>query len=180
MMIGVDALRQRRRLADDRHEVAVLVEFGEKLQTLLAGLGGVATRGRQPGGVDALDRLVRRARIAGERDRVLVVGAKQVRPILRRLLDDVGVHLERQHAVIVAVPVAVGILGAVGDRVPGRDLVGLQQPVLLGRRPEGQADVDHVRRLRAGVALVGLDRLDLVARAGVGIELVDLSGRTSP
>ncbi len=43
------------------------------------------------------------------------------------------------------------------------DLVGLQQAIGLGRRAEGEADVDHVGRLRALVVLVGLDRLDLVA-----------------
>src|SRR6185369_11286129 len=40
-------------------------------------------------------------------------------------------------------------------------------------RPEGEADVDDVRRLRSRVVLVGLDRLDLVAGPGQRAELVD-------
>ena len=88
-------------------------------------------------------------------------------------LGDGRVDLEGQDAEVVAVPVAVRILELGIDRVPGRDLVGLDQLVGLGRVAEGDADVDDVRRLRAGVVLVGLDRLDLVAGAGVGVELVD-------
>jgi myo-inositol 2-dehydrogenase / D-chiro-inositol 1-dehydrogenase len=106
-------------------------------------------------------------------DRVGVFRLQQVGPIGRRRLDDVGVHFEREHAVIVAVPVAFRILDVVGDRVPGRDLVGLDEAFGLGLRAEGEADVDHVGRLRALVVLVGADRLKLVRRAGVRIELVD-------
>ena len=43
----------------------------------------------------------------------------------------------------------------------------MEQAFGLGRGAEGEADVDHVRRLRALVVLVRLDRLDLVAGAGV-------------
>ena len=52
-------------------------------------------------------------------------------------------------------------------------LYGWMQAVGLGLRAEREADVDDVRRLRARVVLVGLDRLDLVAGAAVGVELVD-------
>src|SRR5215472_966860 len=60
------------------------------------------------------------------------------------------------------------------DSVPGRDLVRLQQAFGLGRGAEGETHIDDVRRLRALVSLIGLDRLDLVAGAGIGIELIHL------
>jgi SAM-dependent methyltransferase len=69
---------------------------------------------------------------AAERDAVLVVGAEQVRPISRRFLHDVLVHLEGEDAVIIAVPAAVRVLRRIRDRRPGRDLIGLDQGVLLG------------------------------------------------
>ncbi len=100
-------------------------------------------------------------------------GFLQVGPVLRDVLDDVGVHDEGENAVIVAVPVAVGVLGGVRNRVPGGDLVGLDQAVGLGGRAEGEADVDDVRSLRAGVALVGLDGFDFVARTGIRVQFVD-------
>ena len=76
----------------------------------------------------------------------LVLGLEQVGPVLRDVRDDLGVDLERQHAVVVAVPHPVGILGRVRDRVPGRDLVRLEQALRDGLRAEGQTDVDDVRR----------------------------------
>jgi hypothetical protein len=169
------ALGERSRLADDRNEIARLVEFGEELEASFAGLGAshVARRWREASGINALDGLVGGARVTGESDRCWHSRLQQVGPILRAFLDDVLVHQEGQHAVIVAVPVAFGILGAVRDRIPGRDLVGLDQAFGLGGRAEGEADVDHVRSLRALVVLVGLDGFDFVARAGVGVEFVD-------
>ena len=50
----------------------------------------------------------------------------------------------------------------------------MRQALGLGGRAEREADVDHVGRLRAGVVLVGADRLELVGRAGVGVQLVDV------
>ncbi len=50
----------------------------------------------------------------------------------------------------------------------------MDQPLVLGLRAKGQADVDHVRGLRAGVALIGADGLQFVSRPGIGIEFVDL------
>ena len=44
----------------------------------------------------------------------------------------------------------------------------------LGLRPKAKPTSMHVGRLRARVVLVGLDRLDLVAGAAVGVELVDV------
>jgi hypothetical protein len=168
------ALRERGGLADDRHEVARLVEVGEELQARRAGIGSGSRATGHARRVDRRDRLVGRARIAGKGDAVLEVGAEKIGPIGRARLDDVLVHDEREHAVVVAVPGAVGVLGRVRDRVPGRDLVGREEAVGLRRGTEGQTDVDDVGRLRAGVALVGLDRLDFVAGAGVGVQFIHL------
>ena len=150
-----------------------LLRSAKKSRPLAAGLGRVRRAVDEAGGVDAHRRLVGDARVAGERDRGLVFGLQEVGPVGRRVLHDVGVHREGQHAVIVADPIAVGVLGRIGNRRPGRDLVGRQQAVGLGGGAERQADVDHVGRLRALVVLVGLDRLDFVARTAVGVELVD-------
>src|SRR5437870_4414810 len=60
----------------------------------------------------------------------------------------------------------------VRDGVPRGHLVRLEQPVLFRRRAEPQPNVYHVRGLRPHVALVRLDGLDLVTRAGVRIELI--------
>ena len=128
----------------------------------------------RPAAKDGGDGLRGGARIAGQSHGVGKLRLQEVGPVGRAVLDEVLVDAEGHHAVVVAVPVALGVLGAVGDAVPGRNLVGLQKAFGLGGRTEAEADVDHVRRLIAGIALVGLDRLDLVAGAGVGIELVDL------
>src|SRR5690606_27983869 len=119
------------------------------------------------------NRLVVAERIAGQRDAVGIFRLQEVRPVLRHVLDDIGVHHEGENAVVVTVPVTFGILGLVGDRIPGGYLVRLDQPFGLGGRAEGQTDVDDVRSLIAGVALVGLDGLDLIGRTGVGVQFVD-------
>jgi hypothetical protein len=167
------ALGKRRRLADDRHEIAGGVQLLEEVETSGAGsfAGGSATG--KTSGVDSLDGLVGGARVAGKGNGVGKFGLQQISPVGRRFLDEVLVHQEGEHAVVVAGPEAIGVLGAVRDRVPGGDLVGLDQAVGLGGRAEGQADVDDVGRLRALVVLVGLDGLDLVAGAGIGVEFVD-------
>ena len=91
------------------------------------------------------------------------------------VLDDVLVDHEGHDAVVVAVPVAVGVLGARPGWCPRCEtLYGWSRPSSLALRAEGEADVDHVGRLRALVVLVGLDGLELVARAGVRVQLVDL------
>ena len=87
--------------------------------------------------------------------------------------DNVLVDAEGEHAVIVAIPEAFGILGVIGDVVPGGDLVGLEQAFILGLRAEGEADIEHVGGLRAGIADIGADGFELVGRAGIGIEFVD-------
>ena len=80
-----------------------------------------------------------------------------------------------EDAVVVAVPEAVGVLGRGRDRSPR------SRPCRPGSRrpscpvgPIGEADVHDVRRRRALVGLVGLDGRDLVLRAAVRVELVDL------
>ncbi len=161
-------------LADRRDEVAHLVELGEEVEPLLAGVAAGFAAGGETGGVDAEDRLVGRARVAGEGHRVGIFWLQQILPAAGHRVDDVLVHREAEHAVVVTVPATVGVLHVVRNVVPGGDLVGLHQPLLLGGRPEGEAHVDHVGRLRTLVVLVGADRLELVGGAGVGIELVDL------
>ena len=117
--------------------------------------------------------LVGRGRVTRQGDHVLVVGLEQVGPVLRDGLDDGGVDLERHDTVVVAVPQAGGVLGRVRDRVPGRDLVRLVEVLGDALRAVAQADVDDVRRLRAGVGLVGDDGRQLVLRAAARVEPVD-------
>jgi hypothetical protein len=168
------ALGERCHLADHWDEVALRMQLLEELEALLPGVrSGLAALG-QARGIDAENGLVGGARIARERDRVLVVLLQKVGPILRRVLHDVLVHLEGQHPVVVAVPMAVRILQLGRDGVPGRDLVGLDQSLGLGGGTIGEADVDDVRRLRALVVLVGLDGFDLVAGARIRVQLIDL------
>ena len=170
---GRGALGQRAGLADDGNEVAGLVEFGKELEALfaccLAGSRAAGEAGRE----HAEDCLVGGARIAGEGDLAGIFRLEKVRPVSRRIGNQILVHDQGHHAVIVAVPVAFGILGTVRDRIPGRYLVGLDQAFGLGGRAEGETDVDDVGRLRALVVLVRLDRLDLVGRAGIRVQLVD-------
>ena len=53
------------------------------------------------------------------------------------VLDDVGVDLEREHAVVVAVPVALAILLVVGDRVPTwRPCGACSRPSFLAEGPK--------------------------------------------
>jgi len=82
---------------------------------------------------------------------------------LSNLAHQIGIDLEGQHAVVVAIPVAFGVFGAVRNGGPGGYFVGLDQAGRLGRRAEGEADVDGVGGLRAFVVFVGLNGLNLVA-----------------
>ncbi len=159
-------------LGDDRDEVAGFLQLLEEVE---AGLGIVerATVG-EGGRVDRLDGLVRGRRVAGQGDRVLVVGLEEVGPVLRDGLDDLGVDLEREDTVVVAVPGPVSVLDRRIDRVPRRNLVVHEQAVGLGLRAERDPDVDDVRGLRTLVRLIGLDRLDLVAGPAVRVQLVEL------
>ena len=77
------ALGERSRLADDRNEVAGLVEFCEEGKTCFTGLRCILLAGSEASGVDGLNSLVRSARVAGERDDVGVFGVLQVGPVLR-------------------------------------------------------------------------------------------------
>jgi hypothetical protein len=167
------ALGDRRGRAADRYEVTGLVEIGEEIEPVGRGLGGVAGAAGEARRIDRHRRLVGGAWIADDRHRGLVVRSFEVGPVRRDFLDDVGVHRHRKHAVIVAGPITVGVFGGVGNRGPGRHLVRLDEAVGLGRGTERQTDVDDVGRLRSLIGLVGLDRLDLVARTAVRIELVD-------
>lgn len=79
-------------IADDRNQVALLLQFGEEIETR-RGIGKRATV-RERGGVDGLLRLIRRERIAGERDHALVFRFEQVSPILRNIFHDCFVDRE--------------------------------------------------------------------------------------
>ena len=131
MTIGVEPWASDAALPMTGTKLPGLVQIGKELQAGFAGRSAGSGAAGEAGGVDALDRLVGRARVTGQGDGILVVRAEEIGPVLRHGLDDVGVHFEGEHAVIVAVPGAVGVLGAVRDRVPGGDLVGHA----AGRRP---------------------------------------------
>lgn len=77
------ALRQRAGLADDRQEVASLVEIGKIFQASFTGfLAGLRARGKT-GGENAEDSLVGSARVTGERYLTGIFRLQQVGPVLR-------------------------------------------------------------------------------------------------
>ncbi len=71
--------------------------------------------------------------------------------------DGLGVGHERHDAVVVAVPGAVSRLGGLGDGVPGRDLVRLEEVLV------GLAEGDSRRRRRRGSGGRGCPTLALMA-----------------
>ena len=157
---------------DYRHEVLCLVEFAEELE---AGRYVVeASAVRDGGGSDRHDGLVRGSGISGEGDFSLVFAFHEILPVCGRVLHEVLVDLERERSVIIAVPESFGVLDVGGNRVPGRNFVGLDESVCLRLRTERESYVDDVGRLGTLVALVCLDRLEFIAGGSVGIELVDL------
>ena len=107
-------------------------------------------------GPDGGDGLVGRGRVAGQGDLVLVLGLEQVGPVLRDVRDDLGVDLERQDAVVVAVPDAVGVLGGLRDRVPGRDLVRLEEVLGDALRAEARPTSTTSGACGPGLALLAL------------------------
>ena len=101
----------------------------------------------------------------------------------RHVLDHVGVRLERQHAVVVAVPDSRRRPWRCRGSCPRWRPCRAGQTLFLGRGPK-EADVDHVRRLRRRVVLVGLDRFhsspepasgfsSLTVEAVLGLEALD-------
>ncbi|EKD59723.1 MAG: hypothetical protein ACD_54C01174G0001 [uncultured bacterium] len=166
------ALRDAAGLAADRHEIACLVQPGKELQPLGGRLGPRFAAHRHACRHHRHQPLVARARIARQRKRPSIFRLHQIGPVGRQGRHHVGVHDERHHAIIVAIPEAICILGTVRDAVPGRNLVGLDQPFFLGSRAERQTDIQHVRSLRAGVALVGAHRFQLVCRRPVRVQFV--------
>ncbi len=127
MTIGV-APWARVPIADDGHEIAGRIHLLEIIETGLRSLrrmpipcrGLPPERTGWPGSSGA--------RIACQRDGVGVFGLEEIGPVLRHFLDDVGVHHEGEHRRSSPVPVTVGVLRVLGDRVPGRDLVGMVSP----------------------------------------------------
>ena len=163
-------LRHRAVVGDHRHQVPRLVHLGKVVQTRLRIVQRTTVRQRRR--IHRQDRLVRGARVARHPHRRRKLWLQQVGPVLWRFGNDVLVDHERQHAVVVAVPVPVRILHLVRDRVPGRDLVRRNQPFRLRLGPKREAHVDHVRRLRPFVALVRPDRFHLIPRTGVRVQFV--------
>ncbi|MCY1232203.1 hypothetical protein D9M72_446800 [compost metagenome] len=53
----------------------------------------------------------------------------------------------------------------------------MQEALLRGGRRKGQAEIDDVGCLRAGIALVRPDCFQLIGRTGIGVQLVDLDAR---
>src|SRR5207249_10610648 len=104
------------RLCDDRYASAGVVELPGEVyagrRVVERAAVGDACR---PRGVDCLTSY---GRVPGQDDLALVLGLDQVVPVLWDVGDLRGVHLERQDAVVVAVPEAVRVLGGRRDRVP--------------------------------------------------------------
>src|SRR5579863_3147167 len=64
------ALSERGGFPDDGDKIALLIEVGEIREACVSRFGRVAARRREARRVDALNRLIRRTRVAGEGDRV--------------------------------------------------------------------------------------------------------------
>src|SRR5262249_10257724 len=92
----------------------------------------------------------------------------------RRVFDGVGIDFHGHYAVIVAVPITVGVFGGIRDGSPGGNLVGLDQFGIFGLRAERQTNIDYIRGLGAFVLGVGFNGFDFITGAAVRIKLVDL------
>ncbi len=158
------AARLRGRRGLRRDVVAGRLEVGEELDARRDVVERAAVGERR--GEDRGERLAGLARVAAERDHVLVGGILEVGPRLRHGLGDVGVDAERDDAPVVADPRAARVLQVGRDRRPGRHLVGGVEALLAPDLGEGRADVEHVgRALRA---LLRDDRLVLLRRGAIG------------
>ena len=87
--------------------------------------------GKQRRRPNRADRLAGFARVARHRDLALVLRLQEIGPILWDVRHHLLVDLEGHHAVVIAVPEAVGVFERSRDAVPGRDFVGLQQRILF-------------------------------------------------
>ena len=152
-----------------RDVVAGLLELGEEVDARLDVVERAAVGERR--GHDGREGVVGRARVAVDRDLALVARVEKIGPVLRRSLLHVSVGAERDHAVVVAVPVAGRVFHAVGDRGPGLHEVRRVEAAGLAGSGERRTDVDHVGRAR--LTLEGRDRLVLLGRRAVGVGVVD-------
>ncbi len=128
MAIGRGAADDRRRVGVDRHEVAGLDDVRPEVEPGLRVVEDPPLASAR--GEDGLDGLVGVAWVAVERDLVLVLGLHQIRPVLGRIGDRLGVGHERHDAVVVAVPGAVGRLGRSGIVSQVETLYGSKRSLL--------------------------------------------------
>src|SRR5207247_9811123 len=120
---------------------------------------------RYRGGEDAGEGRVGLAWVVVERE--LGVDVEQVLPVLRHTLDDAEVGAERRHTPVVAGPEAAAILHRARDRLEVGDEVLRVEALVRRADSEARTDVDGVRG--AALPLQRDDRLDLLARASLGV-----------
>src|SRR5438093_736010 len=127
----------------DRHEVADLRELREEIDPRLdvGERAAVGERGR----VDARKGGVSLTRVVVERDLVLVFGLQQVTPVLRDVLDDVGVRPEPDHSPVVAGPEPTRVLHQARNRRVVSHLVIREEPLLCAADRKRGPDVNDVR-----------------------------------
>ena len=151
-----------------------LLSSAKNFETVLRRLGGVGRAAGEPRRIDAHRRLVRGARVARERDGALELGFVQIRPVGRRRLHDVRCSPRR--------PARRNSRRSSSPRrlSPRRESCPRSRPCRACSRPSALADGpnDRPTSITSGACgplllLVGLDRLDFVARAAVGVQLVD-------
>src|SRR5450432_169150 len=153
-------------------QVASCSQLLKELQTRGRVVQGTTVRQRGcPHGVYCL---AGRGRISTEADHALIFGLQQVGPIQRNILNYIRVDFKRHSAVVVTPIKTIGVLQGVRDRVPGRNLVGLEQPSGFGLFSPNKAYVNDVRVLRASIASVSLDSGDFVTGTAIGVEVTNL------
>ncbi len=146
MTMGVVPCDQRAGLGDDRDEVARVVQLLEEVQTSFASRIARGSARGHANRQNRQDRLVSRRAglLPAPPDRVFRLRKGSAQSCGKTVLDQVGVRQEEHHAIIVALLVAIRVLDAIRDFVPGGNLVGLRQSFSLGGRTKGKAHVDDV------------------------------------
>ena len=103
-MIGVAPCASEQTLPMVGNQIALGIQLLEELKASIPGFssGGLATGNAC--GMDGKDCLVGSAGITGEGDGVLVLILLQIGPVGGDVLDDVLVHMEGEHAIVIAIP----------------------------------------------------------------------------